>query len=632
MRSPFDVEPYFSVLTEPRYLRANLTPAAEVDFFETGEAYVARVFDVLRNRVAPGLQPQSALEVGCGPGRVAIPLSKRVAAVTAVDASAAMLAEAKRNAERLGAGAITFVSDLQATQNSFDLINASLIFQHLSPADGLALLRTLVAKLNGVGVFHIPYRRHANALVAASRWLRTHVPGVDVTVTVARGKQQPFLNPRVHDLDAVFAVLQDGGCHEPHVFFERHGDLDVAVIYVLKRSVMAVETKPDEEERPSDFIDVKKLIAETSIEELNRTAEEYFGGLKEWEHHLAKPFNNADEAATILTNFATILQGLRLHPGLTVLEFGAGTGWLSRWLTQLGCKAILMDVSPSALRIARELYEKMPVIGERPAPCFLTYDGVHIDLPDASVDRIVCFDAFHHSPNPEHVLGEFARVLVPGGIAAFAEPGPHHSKTAQSQFEMRTYGVVENDVDIHALWRAARAAGFADLRLAGWNARPFHVRLDEYDDLLAGGETYARWANWSREFMNNVRDFFLYKAGEMALDSRSTEGLSCAIRARLEGRTVHASITNTGRAQWLPSGQNPGGVSLGAHLYDAHGRLVNFDFLWIALPKTLAPGEALELQFELPEDTHGVLELDCVADGVAWFAQVRSHAERITVG
>ncbi|HEX7153034.1 MAG TPA: methyltransferase domain-containing protein [Thermoanaerobaculia bacterium] len=629
MRSSFVTEPYFSVLTDPKYLRANLTPAAEVEFFETGEAYVARVFDVIRNRIAPGLRPQTALEVGCGPGRVAIPLSKRVPDVTAIDASAAMLTEAKRNAERLGAGRIRFAGDLQETQSAFDLINASLVFQHLSPAEGVTLLRQLVAKLNGVGVFHIPYRRHANAVVAASRWLRTHVPGVDVTVSVARGKGAPFLNPRIHDLDAVFAVLQDGGCHEPQVFFERHGDLDVAVLYVLKRSVMAVETKADEEARPSDFIDVQQLIASTSLEELNRTAEEYFGGLKEWEHHLAKPFNNADEAATILTNFATILQGLRLHPGLTVLEFGAGTGWLSRWLTQLGCRSILMDVSPSALKIARELYAKMPVIGERPEPRFLVYDGLRIDLPDASVDRIVCFDAFHHSPNPEHVLAEFARVLVPGGIAAFAEPGPQHSKTAQSQFEMRTYGVVENDVDIHALWKAARLAGFADLRLAAWNARPFHIRLDEYDDLLAGGETYARWANWSREFMNNVRDFFLYKGGELALDSRSSEGLSCAIRARLEGRTVHASITNTGRAQWLPSGQRPGGVSLGAHLYDEQGKLLDFDFLWIALPKTLAPGEAVEVSFDV--EGHGILELDCVADGVAWFAQVRSTPARLVL-
>jgi cyclopropane fatty-acyl-phospholipid synthase-like methyltransferase len=73
-----------------------------------------------------------------------------------------------------------------------------------------------------------------------------------------------------------------------------------------------------------------------------------------------------------------LLQGLRLTAGTRVLEFGAGTGWLSRFLTQLGCRVTLLDVSPTALRIARELYDRHPVIGERPTPVFLPFDGRRI--------------------------------------------------------------------------------------------------------------------------------------------------------------------------------------------------------------------------------------------------------------
>ena len=109
-----------------------------------------------------------------------------------------------------------------------------------------------------------------------------------------------------------------------------------------------------------------------------------------------------------------MLQGLRLTAGMTVLEFGAGSGWLSRFLTQLGCRVILLDVSPSALAIAREVYERLPIIGERPQPQFLTFDGRTIDLPDGSVDRIVSFHAFHHVPNPDAVLREFGRLLQAG--------------------------------------------------------------------------------------------------------------------------------------------------------------------------------------------------------------------------
>ena len=88
------------------------------------------------------------------------------------------------------------------------------------------------------------------------------------------------------------------------------------------------------------------MIAKTSIEELNQTAEAYFSSLTDWEHHLAKPLSKADETPPLLINFGTLLQGLELMPGQTVLEYGAGSGWLSRFLTQLGARMILLDVSP----------------------------------------------------------------------------------------------------------------------------------------------------------------------------------------------------------------------------------------------------------------------------------------------
>ena len=39
-------------------------------------------------------------------------------------------------------------------------------------------------------------------------------------------------------------------------------------------------------------------------------------------------------------------------------------------------------------------------------------------------------------------------VLKPGGMVGLSEPGPHHSKTAQSQMEMRQFKVLENDIII----------------------------------------------------------------------------------------------------------------------------------------------------------------------------------------
>jgi hypothetical protein len=39
----------------------------------------------------------------------------------------------------------------------------------------------------------------------------------------------------------------------------------------------------------------------------------------------------------------------------------------------------------------------------------------------------------------------------------------HPEYLSKPHFESRTYRVVENDVDVHAIWRVARSSGFADL-------------------------------------------------------------------------------------------------------------------------------------------------------------------------
>ncbi|HET7433279.1 MAG TPA: class I SAM-dependent methyltransferase [Thermoanaerobaculia bacterium] len=396
-----------------------------------------------------------------------------------------------------------------------------------------------------------------------------------------------------------------------------------------------------EDAKPAEpLIDVREMIANSSIPELNRIAELYFSSVTDRDYYLAKPFSVAGDTPALLINFATMVQGMNLAPGTRVLDFGAGTGWTSRYMSQLGCAVTLLDVSPTALEIARDLYQRQPLIGDRPEPKFLVFDGFKIDLPDGSVDRILCFDSFHHAPNPRDVLFEFARILAPGGIAAFAEPGPEHSKMPQSQFEMRTHGVIENDIDIRAIWSWAQEAGFVDLKLAAYHIPPFHLSLDAYEELLRGGESYLRWAELTRAFLGNVRNFFLKREGQEPLDSRRPESLIAKIEIDMpssaksgEKIPVRATITNEGRAVWLPSGVPPGGVSLGAHLYGEQGQLIRFDHHWQALTdpvRRIEPGETVSVQFALPplDAGHYTIEFDCVADRVAWFTQVGSSTVR----
>ena len=324
-----------------------------------------------------------------------------------------------------------------------------------------------------------------------------------------------------------------------------------------------------------ELIDVRELMAETSVAELNRLAEEYFARVSDWNYHLAKPFGSIDQVPQLLINFAVILQGLYICQGMTVLEFGAGTCWASRFLTQLGCRVIAVDISPTALRIGRDLYQRQPVFGDQPAPQFLEFDGCHLDLADQSVDRIMCLDAFHHVPNPGDVLKELGRVLKEGGIAGFAEPGPKHSLSLQSQYEMRTFGVVENDVEIREIWGQAMGAGFTDIKLAVFNVPPFQLNLDDFEEFLKGRSPSWRYAEATVAYMQNQRSFFLYKGEVAAADSRFRSELKAIINVspqtvtvkQGEQMTLQAVVKNNSPAIWLPRSAGLGAVLLGCHVY-----------------------------------------------------------------
>ena len=137
---------------------------------------------------------------------------------------------------------------------------------------------------------------------------------------------------------------------------------------------------------------------------------------------------------------------------MTVLDFGAGSCWTSHFLTQMGCRVVAMDISEAMIDLGRRRYKEHPVFGSQPAPEFNVFDGHRMDLDDGSVDRVLCFDALHHVANMREVLSEMGRVLRPGGLAGFSEPGPSHSKDAQSQHEMRRYGVPERDLVLEDVW------------------------------------------------------------------------------------------------------------------------------------------------------------------------------------
>lgn len=108
-----------------------------------------------------------------------------------------------------------------------------------------------------------------------------------------------------------------------------------------------------------------------------------------------------------------LLEQVALRLGMTILDVGAGTGFLSIELAErCGSDAVVIAVDPWEAAIKR-LTRKLEHLGLRNVRTLLQ-DAATIDLPDASVDLIVSNLGINNFDNAEAVLRTCFRVAKPG--------------------------------------------------------------------------------------------------------------------------------------------------------------------------------------------------------------------------
>lgn len=227
-------DPYFGVITDPRFRKENLTPEAKREFFDSGRGHVDTILAVIRAFVAPEFKPNRVVDFGCGVGRLVLPFARLAGSVVGIDISEAMLAEASKNCAAEGITNATFIkSDDELTQlkGSFDLIHSCLVFQHIPVPRGRLLLRNILSHLEpgGVGVVDFTYGKS----YFADSFGVPPPPDPKKLGEVTTGGD-PEMQMNAYNLSEIFFLLKEAGVARMHSEFLDHGGEQAILLFFQK--------------------------------------------------------------------------------------------------------------------------------------------------------------------------------------------------------------------------------------------------------------------------------------------------------------------------------------------------------------------------------------------------------------
>lgn len=180
---------------------------------------------------------------------------------------------------------------------------------------------------------------------------------------------------------------------------------------------------------------------------------------------LTEPFGAPRNVSRLMFDFGAMTSLLNyelLH--LPLLDFGAGTGWLSELFVRMAIPTVSFDIHndlegciqtrlEADIRLDPELWK------------YRQGDGHSMPFDSDTFGNLCCYDSLHHMHDYEKVFAEFYRVLMPGGRAIFIEPGARHSHSpetiaflnAQKQLDPAW---IERDVILEEIEEVAQKAGF----------------------------------------------------------------------------------------------------------------------------------------------------------------------------
>jgi SAM-dependent methyltransferase len=420
-------DPYYGVITHPKFRRNALTDDAKREFFASSETHAQYILSTIRKHINPDFSPRRILDFGCGVGRLLVAFAAIADEVVGVDVSASMLEEARRNCDQRQLKNVLLVpsdDEVSAVSGSFDLIHSFIVFQHIPVERGRLIFTNLIRRLRpgGIAAVHLTYSK--------SRFADTHGVSPPKPLTRAvpvspeiRDGADPEMQMNPYNMNEMLFLMQRHGVQQFYTDFSDHGgELGVFLFFALPGSRCEAGTLEEgvtAEKYESTASDLDRFLSKLSRTDYLPTPRDdqlYCGG--------------GDYKKIGLDFLRYFIEVGELEVDERIVEIGCGLGRLASPLTQYLTRSgsyYGIDIVADAIEWCnRNINQKYPSFRFHHKNAYhsfynktgtLSENDVAVPIADGAADFVVLASVFTHLHRDTVLayLGEIRRLLSPSG-------------------------------------------------------------------------------------------------------------------------------------------------------------------------------------------------------------------------
>jgi len=217
-------DPYFGVITDPKYRRSSINERSTQEFFDSGRSHVDYVLTTIKKYINPEFAPCTVLDFGCGVGRLLLPFATVANDVLGLDVSLSMLREARKNCHERGMRNVRLLhsdDELSTLTETFDLIHSCIVLQHIPIKRGRVIFAKLLRHVRPGGVCAIQLT-YSKAIFAATHGVAPPEPAGAARHT-AKDNPDPEIQMNPYNINEILWLMQNRGVTRFHTEFTDHG-------------------------------------------------------------------------------------------------------------------------------------------------------------------------------------------------------------------------------------------------------------------------------------------------------------------------------------------------------------------------------------------------------------------------